>query len=241
MAITFVTSATGKSASAGAAFNVTISGAQAGDLVIVISSNVTYINGSGYSTVKNGAAVSYTRVTQLGNLAASASCPQASIDYKFWEDSNDNTIAIGAPIDPNGGGECVAFVFRGVDPTTPIDVTTTTASGNSTNPNCPAVTPGSNNCCILAAAASGISDSSPGTVTSFTEPSPFRINGQPWGVTRNLTTAMAYNILSGGGGSAQDPAAYSSWSTGRWVAFTIALRPYVSASSAARNFACIVG
>lgn len=239
MAITFVTSAVAESASAGVGCTATISGAQAGDLILVIGSNTTYLNGAAtYATVKNGAAVSFTRVTQLSNLATITSCPQASIEYKFWADSNDNSIVIGVPVDPNGGSNCVVFVFRGVDPSTPIDVTTTTASGNSTNPNCPAVTPASNNCCIVAAASGGGNDSSPGAVTSFTQPSPFVIAGQPWGTTRNLTTAMSYRILTGNAGVSQNPAAYASWSSSRWVAFTIALRPL---SNQARSAGYIIG
>ncbi len=117
------------------------------------------------------------------------------------------------------------YVFRGVDLTTPQDATATTAGmTTSTNPNCPSITTATNNAWVLALAGSSVNDATPGTVSGYsnqyTTVGVDNINISIAGATFEKTTAGAEN-----------PAAWSSWSSGDWYAVTVALRPAAASSS----------
>lgn len=124
-----------------------------------------------------------------------------------------------------GGGNAAdtsayaCVVLRGVDNTTPEDVTVQTATGSSTNPDAPAITPTNNDCAIIIGAGSNVSDATPGTVTNYT------LGNANQSDTNAYTVAIGLRILSGGGGASEDPPAWNAWTTSTWRTVTIAARP----------------
>jgi hypothetical protein len=120
-----------------------------------------------------------------------------------------------------------AQIWRGTEQ---LDVTQATASGNSTNPNPASITPVSNDCGIAIMAvcttisAGGGNDTTPGTITNYTVDPNGSIAGGDSGIAL-FAINTAWRVLSGGAGAAEDPAAFSSWTTGDWWVATMALRP----------------
>lgn len=80
------------------------------------------------------------------------------VSYKRLSTPADTSVAVGATGNSGTAGIAMAFVFRGVSPTTPFDVSTTTASIlNTAVPTPPAITPITTGALIVAigAGASG--------------------------------------------------------------------------------------
>ena len=99
---------------------------------------------------------------------------------------------------------------------------TTPATGASTNPNPPSVTTVAGDC-VLIAAQSTVSDASPGTVANYTT-----VNGNANG-TKDMSLSMGYRLAPA---TTEDPAAWSSWSTGNWRTLSIVLAPAVLGTGA---------
>ena len=122
------------------------------------------------------------------------------------------------------GWMMTAFVLRGVDATTPLDVTPTTVQSTATGyPDPPSITPTNNDCMIL---AFGIKDETGAdNLTSH----PTNYTGIDWNNNNQSTGGtlmVAYRLLSGGGGSAEDPGIWSGdGGNDEWAAATIACRP----------------
>ena len=121
----------------------------------------------------------------------------------------------------------ISFVVRGVDTTTPLDVTVTTVQSSSTGqPNPPSITPTNDDCLILAI---GIKDQAVTTAqTVSTWPTNYTDLQQE--ANNNINTggllAVAGRILSGGAASAEDPSEITgSLGVDEWAGATIALRP----------------
>jgi hypothetical protein len=213
MTITFVGSTAGN-ATNGGNVNLSLSGIAGitnGDCVYVIAGAF----GRAGNEARIGNAVGFT---QDKDVTSTIRCRTA---YKLYQQGTDGTTTVEGSANAADTTVAVAFVFRAVKNSV-VDVTTTLASGSSTNPNPPSITPTSNGCVIFAAAVSAVNDTTPGTVTNYTEPTTFTTTNTD---TNPATAAAAYLILSGNGGTAQDPAAFSSWSTGAWVSVTAALTP----------------
>lgn len=121
----------------------------------------------------------------------------------------------------------IIMLFRGVDPTTPLDVTPTTATGiNSQNFNPPAITPVSANTTIVTAGM--VADNPTGTISTFPTGYTSIANTNLAGTTSWILTSTTYKTLSGGAGVSQDPSNFTTTTTSAnasWAAFTIALRP----------------
>lgn len=216
MAITFIGSATA-SAINGANVNITLpAGTAQNDVVIVLQGC------AGVPQSNPGATDGYTLIA---NTSPSARANKW-VGWKVMGASPDATVTLSGTA---GASEAVAglvLVYRGVDTTTPMDVAATESSGNSTNPDCPSITPTSNDCAILALANSEINDATPGTVAGYSTPVVIASAAE----TRPQGSAGCYLIKTGGAGVAEDPAAYSSWTTGNWNSTTVALRPSASGS-----------
>ena len=90
-------------------------------------------------------------------------------------------------------------------------------TGASTNPNAGSIATSAGDC-VLIAAQSAVSDTSPGTVTSHTT-----VNGNANG-TLDMSMSIGYRLNAP---NPNDPAAWSSWSTGNWRTLTIAISPAV--------------
>jgi hypothetical protein len=127
------------------------------------------------------------------------------------------------------GWAAIAFVVRGVDTGTPLDVAVTTAEGSSVGqPNPPAITPTNDDTMILIA---GFMDDTDTTGTPSAPPTNYNLLATV--VQSNTPTngriGTAYRILSGGGGSSEDPGAWTLDGDDEWGAATISLRPAVAA------------
>ena len=155
--------------------------------------------------------------TQIGINTGSA--PIFGAWYKKMEATPNLSVLC------SGGGnnsDAVAYgsvIYSGVDATTPLDVTTVTVGPTtSENPNCGSITPVTANAFVLAMTGSAVFDSTPGTVSGYTDQLTETRNE-----TVDFTTAFA-RIDSGGVG-AEDPPAWDTWASGIWYAITVALRP----------------
>jgi len=106
-----------------------------------------------------------------------------------------------------------------VDTATFNDATATTAGlTNSTNPDAPSITTVTNNALIIAVAGSKVLDTTPGTVSGYSNQ--INIAGND---NTDITVAGAtFEKITAG---AENPAAWSSWVSGNWYAITIAVRP----------------
>lgn len=195
---------------------------QTDDLVVIASGTAMRSGNEG----RIGNALSYT---QDSNLASGQRLRTA---YKKYV-SSETSITVEGSGNAYDALVAVAIVLRGQDTTTPIDVTSTATGGNSTNPDCPSITPSSNDCCILAIANSVVSDTSVTAPTNYTKPTNGSINAVD---TNSYTLAIAYRLLSGGAGAAENPANFTAWSTGVWQSITMAIRPAAVLNSSHRMF-----
>lgn len=158
----------------------------------------------------------YTLVADL--TPAIGSSRRLYVTRKFMGATPDPLVSI-----PNAVGvwtAAMALVFRGVHTTTPLDVAVTSVDSNAAAvPNPAAITPTSNDCCIVIGAVGG-QDSSVGSVTNYLPSPSVQIN-----TNTTVAIAAAYRILSSGAATAEDPLAWSTWTATGYLAITIALRP----------------
>ena len=215
MALSFVGADSGTNTNGGnVTFDLSTVSPQVGDIVFIVSA----VFGRAGTEGRIGNALSYTEIVDTTNTT------RVRVAYKVFATGETGPVIEGSGniADATVG---VWSIFRGQDTSTPIDVTTTTATGSSTNPDPPSITPTSNDCMILAMSGSGVNDTTPGTITSYTTASnATRADDNP------MSVALAYRLLSGGAGSGENPAAWSGWSTGAWVSATVAIRPAAAAA-----------
>jgi hypothetical protein len=156
------------------------------------------------------------------------------VSYKFMGVTPDATVSIPASNATTAGVAVVIHAFRGVDTTTPSDVTPTTAGGvNSGLANAAAITPVTAGSWILACGAAGVAA---GAV--FTNPAGMSATTNHFrSVTITTTTSDANAgtaLLTTWTSGNYNPAIFggsTSTNTGTWVTTTIALRPARNYSS----------
>lgn len=175
--------------------------------------------------VRNLSSVDYTNVTTRIYEAGDLYDTVLLVAYRFMP-SAPETQAIISPSDAVTNARAVAVhVFRGVDQTTPIDVTATTASGiNSFLANPPSITPTTAGAWILACGG-GAGQTVSGSGYTATGLTAFTTIG----------SADSYDALVGAGyydawtSGAYDPSAFTGGGTdstdNSWAALTLALRP----------------
>lgn len=217
MTIAFRGSATGSVIDGGVlSINLTgIAGLAQNDVVVIfaLSTSGTAANPSGWTSL------------QVFNDGGGA---HISTAYKIMGASPDTSVTYWDTGSTSNSGCAVALAFSGVDTTTPIDVTTTVlndVTGSAAAPNPPAITPTSANCAIVIFGGEtnpfGGVDASRGTVASYSTP----VNATSTD-SASAGVSGAYRILTGGAGSAENPAAFSTWATASFsLSATIALRP----------------
>jgi hypothetical protein len=187
---------------------------QAGDLVLL-----TIAHGAVLTTLMSAP----TDYTQLARFAASnTNNTVLYVGYKIMGSTPDTTFPVVSSISTANAQTAIVFVFRGVDPTNPIDVTTTTATaGNSRRADPPAITPITQNSTVVAIGAGGHTASSVNyTTTDLTN-------------FKTLFSTDTYDIVHGAGyfewtSGAVNPAAFSATSDSTddsWCSATVALRP----------------
>jgi len=144
--------------------------------------------------------------------------------YALMGATPDTTLTIGRVSNAAYGGATVVHVWRGVDQSTPIDVTTVTASaGNASRPDAGAITPVTSGAVILACGA-GMQTTAG---SAFTIPSGMTNGVSVFnnGSTSDIGTFISSDVWTSG---AYNPAAVTGGTTsnsGSWAAATIALRP----------------
>lgn len=188
---------------------------QEGDLVVVVlgrssTSNLTLsLTTSGYTKLLD----IYSDDSVDANMG---------VFYKFMGSTPDTTVAIPAG-NNNDGYVFEVFVFRGVDQTTPVDVTTLSASGiNGANINPPSITPVTDGAWLLVGGVntygSAPSASPSGITNEYIDAtfSPTRQAGSAVAQVRNCTGGVAVNIGQW---------TYSGDTADSWASFALALRP----------------
>lgn len=140
------------------------------------------------------------------------------VGYKIMGASPDTTfVGVGTSSSTVGIGY-VAFYFRGADGTVQPDVASASAIGSSANPDSPSITTTTDGAVILACATSSAKD------TAITAPSGYSNNTQAnTGGANSSTVAGAWKTVTPAG--AENPASWTGWASGNWIAASIAIRP----------------
>ncbi len=156
----------------------------------------------------------YTIITTHGGAT-----PPCGMWYKRMTSTPDTTVSC------DGGGnaaDSVAFgcyVLSGVDTTNAIDVTPNSATGTSTDPNCPAITTANPDAWVFAVACGDNIDKS---ITAPTGYSDFLAQD---GTNDTNDVSIAAARFQNPGADAEDPPPFTTWSSSTWFAITAAFRP----------------
>lgn len=193
----------------------TDSAPQEGDVVIV-SYFMTFGTGSptlsmitsGYTTLAEVYVADTYQTRTHGYMKRMGAVPDTSF------------IVSGTGNSSNAGG-VIVLVFRGVDPTTPLDdvAVTTASSPNGGRPTPPAITPTTANSLIVMSAGAG--GATPALMTSGLSNFVARIQGDTYTVNGGAGTANwvggTYTPIQWGGSTTSNQAS--------WTAFTLVLKP----------------
>ena len=160
------------------------------------------------------------------------------VTYKFMGATPDTTVSIPASSAASAGVAVVIHAFRGVNRTTPSDVTPATAgAGNTGVADAGAITPVTQGAWILACGGAAVEDGVP-----FTNPAGMSATTNHFrsvSITTTTTDANAATaLLTTWTSGSYNPAVFggsSSSSRSTWVATTIALRPAPNASYGAAS------
>jgi len=215
MAITFIGSASGSAINgANATINVGgVTGIADGDFLIVMTGTFARAAGNGLVTTNGTGNFTEPVNATSTNFRGRVAC-------KFRTGDTTLTMAGSANTADAVAGLCM--VFRGVDPVAPLDVAAVSATGSSANPDPPAIIPVTDHAFIVAMAASMVRDTSwSGTVTNYLPATPVGVASAA--ETNASTVAGMYRDLAVA--ALENPAAFTSWSSGTWVAATLALNP----------------
>lgn len=202
-----------------------------GDIVIVSSGLFTYQVDTPPSIVTSG----YTTIASLysfRNLGNSTSYLSA---YKFMGATPDTSITIAGEYNAVTGRTTTVSVWRGVDITTPLDVTPTTAILNSSRPNAPAITPITTGA-VVVIATSLSSDTNNRVITT----SPTGYSNEIF-VNATASSNDNYGIMSSKFwiSGTEDPGQWlmgSSTNSDTWAAVSIALRPSTAVANTSDFF-----
>jgi hypothetical protein len=227
MAITYVGGATGSTTGTGA-ITVSLLGLSGGSDTSPSAGDLVIVAHNFSSTSDGNPGVTTTGYTEIVDLYANGSTRDAnfSVNWKIMgstpDTSVDTTAASGVT-----AKTCVVMVFRGVDATTPMDVTATTSTGtttlNQTAYPTPTITP-------LAAGAIVVSALGPtlGSSTgAFTQPSSYTTSLGLGGGASGGGTWMGYRTWTSGATGAENwTRTTGTVSAGdSFAAVTMALRP----------------
>lgn len=227
MAITFINAA-GGSAINGLSPSVAVNtwGLAANDVLVAIACSVAATD----PTISSAAGGAFTD-SGIGKKLNSTS--SMAVRYMFHRVAAGSVPASVTSVNSGAATDSACLVvmaFRGCRVNVSPMLTGTSATGSSTNPDSPAVTPSQNQACIVIGAATPLRDTSPsGLIANYLPATPTNTNGND---TFATTAAMAYRILAAGGGASENPPAFNSWSTSAWVACTLALSDELSGALA---------
>lgn len=180
----------------------------ANDYVLIIQANDNNLDGDG--------PVSGQGYSNLFDTVSSS--PGGRVDRKVLTGA-DTTVDINRRA--NTITAVLIVVFRGVDTTTPEDVTSTSATGSSGMPDAPSIDPTTNDCMIVACGMLDDDDATATAPANYTN----LVTGNTGqaSTTVGATVCMATRQLSGH--AAENPAAFGGDGSDAWAALSIALRP----------------
>lgn len=189
------------------------------DLVIAVVSFSSGFSDSNMLMTTSG----YTEVADL--FANDTNNANLGVFYKFMGATPDTTAVGGADNDSSGYGLTMALhVWRGIDTTTPMDVTATTATGlNSGVADPPSITPSTSGAIIIICGGNA-TDQGTNAFTHSVFSNVFSI-GYDGSSGDSAAGIASYDGWTSG---AYNPAAFGfsgSGSTDGWCAVTMALRP----------------
>ena len=191
-----------------------------GDLVII---KISAAGASGY-TCSTLAVSSWTNGTFRSNTGATYYSYQ-QYSYKFMGSTPDTEITIPSSGATRNAQRWAVHVFRNVDTTTPLDVTTVYASGTASGrPNPGAITPATTGAWIL-----WLGSSAAATGAAYTAPTDFATNWLGDTQSDNYDCMDGFGYYTGWSSGQYDPAAITAGGTTNaadtWVAETVVLRP----------------
>lgn len=195
----------------------TPAGPSDGDLIVICSSTFGRAGNEG----RIGNALSYTEIFDVTNTN------RLRIAYKVFAAGETGPVVEGSG-NAADGLAVIFSIFRGQNTATPIDVAITSATGSSADPDPAAITPASDDCAIVVFAGSSSDDPNITSPTNYTE-----IEDRGITETNSASASNAYRILSGGAGASENPGTFTLWTTGAWVAATVAIRPVQAAGQPA--------
>lgn len=237
MALEFVGYASASSGSTGT-YSVSLtsltggigSSAQAGDLVVVAS-----VTNSGSNDDPGVDTAGYTEVADL--YANDIYDANLSVSWKVMGGTPDASVTVRASGTTGRGSACVVHVWRGVDTSQPLDVTTTTATGiNGADATHAAITPVTSGAVVLAcmgaatSSAGGAKTAPAGYGNALSEDS---------SAVRSAVAGIASKAWSSGSESPGSWSGGTSSTADSWGAATLALRP--AADSGAYSLAANAG
>jgi hypothetical protein len=157
-----------------------------------------------------------------------------SVSDKVMGGTPDTSVTVSAPTSSTDDNSVTIHVFRGVDTTTPMDVTATTATGgNSLLANPPAITPDTSGAWVYAAGA-GANNGISGASFSSSDLTGFISANSDF--SKGMTLGAGYYEWSSG---SFDPAAFTFSGSDNvshsWAAVTLALRPAVAQDGSVRD------
>jgi hypothetical protein len=230
MALEYVGGVTGQGT--GASYTISLNGTLTGGIASSPSPGDVVVVASGFGGTANGTA----SLTVSGNSTGAYTAAHAGLYSDDTWDTNfrvfyarqgatpDTQLTIERVSNTAYGGATAVHVWRGVDPTTPMDVTPVTATGiNGSRPNPPAITPITPGAVVLACGC-GMQTS---TGSAFTVPSGMQngVSVNSDGSTSDCGTFIASISWTSG---SYDPAQATGGTTSTsssWAASTLALRP----------------
>ena len=199
-------------------------GIQAGDIIVAVGMHCeAEDNAWGTPSGMDGEWLAELHVGQ-----APASIPGVQVWYEICAGGESGTRTATGTF--TGGIAGVCFVVRGADTTTPLDVAITTVQSSATGqPDPPSITPVSDDCMIVIVCFMDDTDT-----TNAPSSPPTNYNLIATVVQTSTPTSgrlgVAYRVLSGGGGSPENPGSWTLDGNDEWAAATIAIRPLVSAN-----------
>lgn len=212
MALSFVGSASG-SATGGNDVTVTLPAGTQEDDVVFLGYFVEDENDVDMAPNTSG----YTELADV--YRAHTVDANLGVFYKAMGASPDTSVTCPGRGSGAAGAVAVVHVWRGVDLTTPIDVTTTTDTGTGAIPDSPSITTVTDNAVVLTIGTSQRIDS------AVTAPSGY-INSVSTSSSDGGTIGMASKVVATAG--AEDPGAWQDWDSQAnraWCAATVAIRP----------------
>lgn len=201
----------------------------AGDLVIV-----TCVTGSANGNPAMAVTTPATW-TALGQLNQNATADTSmNVSYKFMEGTPDTAVTIPGTTN-NAWGEAYSIqVFRGVDTSSPMDATPTTAGGTGTGrPNPNSILPVTTGAWVVICGGGAA-----GAGATYTAPANFTTDFLTANGADTTDAMVGSGYWDGWVSGSVDPAVYTGGTTGAndsWTAYTLALRPATAPTTALKD------